>query len=237
MNQSERKTMKRNLLTSALCLALLLMMLLSSTLAWFTDSKANVNVMTAGKIGITQTVVDTQVVVMPTVEINRAITVTNDGNQAAYVRTLIAFEDKVIDNVKTTDVVETMVGYLVLGDSKVVIPGVKDTNSKIQFTAADGTVYTVGYYLHGELAHGESYTCLNSITLGETAPSEWQEAAGEQYQIVVLSQAVQTAGFEPAVGETVAEAAAAALNNSSVFGEVNAENVKTWFGTVVPVNP
>ena len=219
--------MKKKLFFSTLCFILLLIMMLSTTMAWFTDTEANVNTMVAGKISITQTVKDEQVIIVPTVKIDRTIAVTNDGNLPCYVRTLIAFEDAVVAG---TD--KTLVDYLDLGTPSLIFP--KDTEGKkIQYTR-DGVTYTIGYYVYGELAVNTSYTCLNSITLDETAPSAWNEASGDHYQIMVLSQAVQTAGFEPQAGVSVADAAAAALNDPSVFGVVNTENVDKWFDTVNP---
>ncbi len=216
------KNMKKQLACSVLCLALLLIMMLGTTVAWFSDSASNVNTMVVGKISITQTVQDAQVVVMPTVVIDRTVTVTNDGNQPAYARTLIAFEDK---SIVGTD--KSLVQYLTLGDANVVIPGVNVTGDKVQFAAADGTLYTIGYYVHTSALTneeaGKTYTCLKSITLNPDAPSEWHEAAGTEYQILVLSQAVQTAGLTGG--------AASALN--TVFGEVNASNVGKWFTEVL----
>ena len=223
--------MTKKLFFSTLCFILLLIMMLSTTMAWFTDTEANGNTtMVAGKISITQTVKNEQVTIVPTVKIDRTITVTNDGNLPCYVRTLIAFEDAAVEG---TD--KTMVDYLDLGTPSLVFP--KDTDGKkIQYTRDDVT-YTIGYYVHGELAVNTSYTCLKSIILDETAPSAWNEASGDHYQIMVLSQAVQVAGFEYAENATADEivaAAAAALNNNSVFGIVNAENVDKWFDTVNP---
>ena len=218
------KNMKKQLACSVLCLALLLIMMLSTTVAWFTDTAAANNTMVVGKISITQTVVDTQYTVMPTVEIPRLITVKNDGNQPAYVRTLIAFEDTAIAGDS-----KSMLDYMILGDDNITFPVDEDGN-KIQFSD-NGTTYTVGYYLHGELAANVSYTCLNTIELDATAPSAWQEASVDgQYTILVLSQAVQSVGFE--------DGAAAALDNTNVFGSV-ADNAETWFKAILnaQVNP
>lgn len=222
--------MKKKLFFSTLCFILLLIMMLSTTMAWFTDTEANVNTMVAGKISITQTVKDEQVIIVPTVEIDRTITVTNDGNLPCYVRTLIAFEDAVVAG---TD--KTLVDYLDLGTTSLIFP--KDTEGKkIQYTR-DGVTYIIGYYVHGELADGDTYSILKEVNLKKDAPSAWNEASGDHYQIMVLSQAVQVAGFEYAKNATADEivaAAAAALNDPSVFGVVNTENVDKWFDTVNP---
>ena len=217
--------MKKKLFFSTLCFTLLLIMMLSTTLAWFTDTETNVNTMVAGRVSIEQTVAeDNTVVIVPTAVIPKAITVENDGDLACYVRTLIAFEDAAVEGSE-----KTMAQYLVFGDANVVIPGVNAAGEKVQYTR-DNVVYTIGYYVHGELAVDEAYTCLNTITLDASAPSEWNEACSDlNYRILVLSQAVQVAGL--------GSDAAAALNNESVFGVVNAENVKLWFDTFATANP
>ena len=46
--------MKKKLTASVLCLALLLIMLLGSTLAWFTDESGTTNTMTVGNVKIQQ---------------------------------------------------------------------------------------------------------------------------------------------------------------------------------------
>lgn len=209
--------MKRKLLTSALCLVLLVFMLLSSTLAWFTDSASNVNTMTVGKISIEQTEdFDSAATMMPTQEIRKKVTVTNDGDQACYARTLFAFEDSEdgsvlnLVNRKTADGVTITI-----------------TNQKFTVTK-DGvtTIYTVGYYEHPvALTKDTNYVALESITLRETATMEWQKQVGDKYEILVLSQAVQVTGM--------GNNPTAALNNESVFGQITAENAAKWFKPVL----
>lgn len=94
MVQLRIKTMKRQLILSTLCLVLLLVMMLSTTLAWFTDSKTNVNTMVAGKIAIEQNEYsdtnhtvkfeNNKYVMMPSQSIIKEVVVTNTGNQPAY---------------------------------------------------------------------------------------------------------------------------------------------------------
>ena len=213
------KNMKKQLACSVLCLALLLIMMLSTTVAWFSDSAYTSNTMVVGKISITQTVVDTQVVMMPTVSHDRTATITNDGNQPAYVRTVFAFED--VDATASDNVIDCLVSYLNISGAAIEIPGITSRDEKIQFTA-NGVTYTVGYYTHGLLAAGDSYTCLNAVQLDETAPNEWNEAAGAQYEILVLSQAVQVEGL----GNDPVDAL------DTVFGNIP-EKAATWFNAVL----
>lgn len=239
MNRCERKTMKRNLLTSALCLMLLLLMLLSSTLAWFTDSKGNVNVMTAGKIGIDQVeTFEQKTYIMPNVPITKNVVVKNTGNQAAYVRTLFAFEDSE-DGMVLSNLILTKPDSV-----QIVIPGVTDTTTaKVQFTVTkDGvtTLYTVGYYIHEAALAVEgansSINPLQSITLNPAATNAWHETVGATYEVIVLSQATQVAGMD---GLTAAQA----LNTA--FNPIDSANCAVWFDvvlndtadTVAPVTP
>lgn len=242
MNESEKKTVKRNLLTSALCLIMLLLMLLSSTLAWFTDSKHNVNTMVAGKISISQTETDAQgnpfvgtnFVMMPNAPITKNVTVTNDGNQPAYVRTLFAFEDSEDGSV---------LAMLTTAGQNIVIPGVNAAGNKAQFTVIkDGktTLFTVGYYLHTTaLSHEDDQddiTVLNSITLKGEATNAWQTAVGDYYELIVLSQASQVAGLGDDAGVAL----------DTAFDVISGASCAKWFalvlngtvnGTTITVNP
>lgn len=224
------KNMKKQLACSVLCLALLLIMMLSTTVAWFTDDVANVNTMVVGKISIEQKEYNDKLhttefendkyVMMPSQTVIKEVVVSNNGNQPAYVRTVFAFEDK---SVPGTD--KTLVDYLILGDQNVTFP-VDAQGNKIRFTIGEVT-YVVASYVHtSELAatgDASTYTCLKDITLDNLAPNGWQEAAGTHYEILVLSQAVQTAGMT--------NGAAKALDD--VFGVIDATNANTWFTAVL----
>lgn len=229
MNQSERKMIKRNLLTSSLCLVLLLMMLLSSTLAWFTDTTGNVNTMVAGKISIEQkeysdaghTVEfeNNKYVMMPNVSVTKEVVVTNTGDQAAYVRTLVAFEDKVYvdENGGSKSVVDLLT-----------VSGLITIDKDVQFTVTNGTettLYTVGYYIHdAALAVDGTINPLDGITLNPAADNKWHEAVGATYEVIVLSQATQVAGME---GLTAAQA----LNTA--FKPIDSASCALWFAKVV----
>ena len=231
MNESEKKTVKRNLLTSALCLIMLLLMLLSSTLAWFTDSKHNVNTMVAGKISISQEETDKDgrpfqndvFYMMPSQTVVKTVTVKNDGNQPCYVRTLFAFEDST-----ATKVVEklTITGK----DGQIVIPGVTDTAAKIQFTY-NGTLYTVGYCVYnGQLAENGTFVPLVSVGLAEDTGNDWTDAVAGKYELLVLSQACQVAGLDN-LGENGAESPSAALDKA--FYAIDAAHCEIWFTSIL----
>ena len=215
MNKQNNQSVKKKLLTSALCLILMVFMLLSSTLAWFTDTASTVNTMTVGKISIAQTEeFDNVKVIMPTEEIRKRVTVTNDGDQDCYVRTLFAFEDSA-----DGEVLKLM--------NRNTHPNVTITMTNYQFTATkDGvtTTYTVGYYVYPKaLAKGESYVSLESIMLDKAATMDWQEKVGDKYDIIVLSQATQTNGL--------GDDAESALNEA--FEVITAAKCQEWFTAVL----
>ena len=232
--------MKKKLITSTLCLVLLLIMMLSTTLAWFTDTKGSVNTMVAGRISIEQTEVDkngnpfvgSSFTMMPSVEIVKKVTVENTGNQDCYLRTLFAFEDSadgmVLSMLETTG-------------KTIVIPGVSvghETETKVQFSVTEGSetvLYTVGYYIHpdalpfadnAENALVDDVIVLESIKLKGEAKNAWHEAVKTHYDLLVLSQATQVAGLEGG--------AASALDTA--FGPVNSTNASAWFASVLAGN-
>ena len=234
--------MKKQLIFSTLCLLLLLVMMLSTTLAWFTDTQSNVNTMVAGKISIEQTETDkdgntfvgTNFIMMPAVEIVKNVTVENTGNQPAYVRTLFAFEDSnTVDVLKLINVDDSGID----ANGGIVIDGITNGEPKVQFTVtrtvngeAVRTLYTVGYYVHPTaLSHEDDkddITVLNSITLKGEADSKWQIAVDDDYELIVLSQASQVSGL--------GDDAKVALNTA--FASITGASCATWFGEVLTAN-
>lgn len=216
--------MKKRLIASITCLCLLLVMLLGSTIAWFTDSEITKSTMTVGKVSIKQTVVyDATVMVMPNDSVQHKVTVENDGNQSAYLRTLFAFEDgNYIDEQGNARNVLDMITLSGANAANIVIP-----SPKIQFAATYGgktTLYTVGYYIHaGELkseAGNDTVTVMESFMLDGAADQNWGLTVGEEYDILVLSQACQVVGMD-------GYNAAGALDLS--FGAITSGNCASWF--------
>ena len=233
MNEQQNKSMKRQLFTSVLCLLTLLLMLIGSTLAWFTDSSYTYNTMEAGKIDIEQktTSWDT-LIMMPTQTYKTEVQVKNTGNNPCYVRTLFAFEDSA-----TVSVVEEL--ELTSPDGvHVEIPGVTTREDKIQFTVTkDGvtTLYTVGYYVHkSAVTVGETVIPLAEVTLSRDANNAWSDAVGTHYEMHVLSQACQQTGMGDFADEALDKA----------FAPITVETCVGWFQlvlgndvTVAAVNP
>ena len=244
--------MKKKLTASLLCLSLLLIMLLGSTLAWFTDESGSVNTMTVGNVKIAQhqkerggAAVTTNRPLFPVTNeakgnvttytgafnlldpaynaLDNIVTIENTGVLSAYVRTVFAFEmleTTVMDNegnptTQWVDPIGTKVHINVNGT--LTYPGVEFEH--------DGVRYVVGVYAYeAMLLPGQTTNpSLLQFYLDKTVNNEFYDQVGAQYDILVLSQAVQTQGFE---------SAQQALNTA--FGEVNSANATTWFANVNP---
>lgn len=160
--------------------------------------------------------------------VDKIVTVRNTGSEDAYVRTVFAFELKktVADDDSITW--ENPVGEDVILNSN----GIEVTESVIykyeNGTFGTGsanavTAYAVGYYNYDvALAASETSTpSLLQVYLHSSVGNDFFEAIDGNYEIRVLSQAVQTTGFVNAQ-----EALGAA------FGEVTAANAAEWFQEV-----
>lgn len=160
--------------------------------------------------------------------LDKIVTVRNTGSEDAYVRTVFAFELKktVADDDSITW--ENPVGEDVILNSN----GIEVTESVIykyeNGTFGTGsanavTAYAVGYYNYDvALAASETSTpSLLQVYLHSSVGNDFFEAIDGNYEIRVLSQAVQTTGFVNAQ-----EALGAA------FGEVTAANAAEWFQEV-----
>lgn len=222
--------MKKKILTLSLVVALAATAIIGGTLAYFTDTDSQKNVMTTGKVDISQDeqqhaedgsledfdqnkpllpMVDTReegedVVVdgyfntdMKNV-VDKIVTVKNEAaenavNQAAYVRTILAFETATEYEAGTSNVLrdgkeifDTYIGTL--GDFELLN---RDT------ITIDGVEYVLAVKVYKEaLAPQEiSAPSLKQIFLSPNANNEVATLFGEDYTILALSQGTQTAGF------------------------------------------
>lgn len=269
--------MKKRLIASVTCLCLLLVMLMSSTLAWFTDTEMSHNTMTVGNVSIKQHEKDrygndfqqnqnmspavpedlTKPLATENVMINgkeyplyknaqkvidKIVTIENNGSDAAYVRTIFAVEMKKVgtnwlnpvgtevilyDNKVTTAEGNQTLDFPQDYSSGVPMPMVMYKNADGLYThIADDAVaaYVIGVYTYDTaLAPNDiSDPSLLQFYLSGEADSNFFATVGGVYEISVLSQAVQYAGFDQ-------HGAEASLNY--VFGDVTAENAAKWFGT------
>lgn len=158
-------------------------------------------------------------------EVDKFVTVTNEGTESAYIRTIFAFEDKELDNGKyLTEQIHTLWNLNGAVNKKDGVDWPMSNNEYLWITV-NGVQYTVCVYVYeAPIASKETTNAsLCQLFLDPSADNSFMEAIGEKYDILVLSQAVQSAGFENLGAEY-------ALNEA--FGEVsvaNTEEVQKWF--------
>ncbi len=221
--------MKKKLLALALCVAMFAVAVVSGTLAYFSDYEYDLNVMTVGTMDIVQNEYDADgnpfnedifdaKPIVPAVyddltdstavenPYTKTVTVTNNANIDIYARTLVAFED----SGDITDLLHFNYDDCVTFDPAAVLDDV----------VINGTKYAVVTLTYNEKIARETESCesLQSFFFDKTAEDEDFAEVGEDYDILVISQAVQADGF---ADPTVALDAA--------FGEVNAASVAEWF--------
>lgn len=130
-------------------------------------------------------------------EIDKFVSVTNTGSEEAYIRTIIAFETQ-RHYAPNTD---TLVADL--WDLYLLINGSFDFIDR--YVTIDDVEYAICAYTYkgvsgdGKIQPKETTeSSLRQIALSPDAGNEFFQYIGEKYDILVLSQAVQTAGFENA---------------------------------------
>ena len=157
--------------------------------------------------------------------IDKIVTVTNTGKSPAYVRTLIALEGTGKYGPNYAD--GAMVKYLWCGSEV----GDRIAAAFEGEITVDGVDYTVISFTYvNELAPGETtIPSLKQLYLSKDAGNEEMEYYGEYYDVLVLSQAVQTQGFEDQ--NENGTAADEALNTAFGKAEVT-ENLIKWFSVV-----
>ena len=206
-----------------LAVALLCIMAVGTTLTYFTDTDFDKNVMTVGKVEIEQIeVFSANSALRPYIgevpdtgdfdtaknAVTKTVTVQyNTETEEAYIRTLFAFEAFNGDPIANSKIHAnfTSAGNVACVGSVVV----------------DGVTYIVYSFTYNSPVTGNAITeaSLKQIALDCSVGNEFYEAVGAEYNILVLSQAVQSTGFANA-----ADAFAAAFP----YGENNA-NVANWF--------
>lgn len=253
--------MKKKILTLCLVVALAATAVIGGTLAYFTDTDYNKNVMTTGNVEIDQIekehneegdLVDftDDKPLYPVTEditgtewygkepnlVEKIVSVKNTGTNTAYVRTLFAFEAGPADaDIKGTDLLGGhYIRFRHYDGNEIKFSTVQNANdgSDVYFVK-DGTRYVVGvaYYNTSKVtdtdgkekisaiaANDTTDPSLRAVWLMSTADNEFYDYVGDKYDILVLSQAVQTQGFD-----TAEEAFDAA------YGSMTTENVTEWF--------
>ena len=149
--------------------------------------------------------------------VDKIVTVKNTGKSDAYVRTIIAFET---DNAEDNTTWNKM--YQIVNRNKQTV-----IQSVMEYVEINGKGYLVLMYTYKDaLGAGEtSMPSLKQVYMPKETTNEDCEAVDANnnglFDILVLSQAVQTNGFADST---------TALNTA--FGELNAENVQKWFGNM-----
>ena len=160
--------------------------------------------------------------------IDKIVTVTNTGKSPAYVRTLIAFEGIGQYGPNPADK-EPVMKYWWCG-SEVGDQIAAALEGEINVDGVDYTVVSFTYL--NELAPGETtIPSLKQLYLSKDAGNEEMEYYGEYYDVLVLSQAVQTQGFVDGEEDMNESAANEALDTA--FGKANVtKNLIEWFSGI-----
>ena len=160
---------------------------------------------------------------------DKFVFVKNTGTTDAYYRTIILLEADATNTYNSDG--KAMIHLNVNGhdnfDWGTNSKGKKDTDitAETMRVTVNGEEYYVKVALYKEVLEPEeiSRPSLLQVGMDQLATNEIVAQFGETYDIVVLSQAVQAAGFDDAK---------TALNTA--FGEVTEENVLTWFADIAP---
>lgn len=270
--------MKKKVFALCMCVAMLAVAIVGSSLAYFTDTDSVVNVMVSGNVDIVQnehmrgedgalapfaeqkmlpavfydetgSVIpqyddwklqtsdtrfkDSATKMLNSIEINminkenvhnvidKIISVSNQGSEAAYIRTIVLFEDTV-DHKLNSQVATTWSDTdNQSGLQTWVTDEANSFNGGYAVFDIDGTKYTavVCTYTTALAADTTSDPSLLNMHLDPSATNEsfFDNLSDGKYSVIALTQAVQAEGFD-----NVTDAFLAA------FGEVSPENVANW---------
>ncbi len=212
-----------------LVISLLCLMAIGTTLTYFTDTDFDSNTtMVVGKVEIEQheknrsgnDISTEELKLYPVTSglvdglipvenngVDKFVSVENTGSEAAYVRTIFAFEMKNDGNSPVGNEVQLVQVGIVMTDVTFI---------------KDGVSYIIGVRTYADPLAGGATTdpSLKQVYLASAADNTFFDAVGVEYDILILSQAVQAKGFETAGAE-------AALN--AAFGAVDTNTVAEWF--------
>lgn len=161
-------------------------------------------------------------------ELDKVISVTNKGTEAAYIRTIVLME-----NNEDNSICEKVHGLWCESDGQY-REWLTDDNGNEIMVEIDGVQYSIAVcqYKTAIEAGKTSAPSLIQIFLDPTTTNDWYDLVTDEdgnavFNILALSQAVQKAGFDSLVNVDDDDKAEHALNTA--FGEVTAENVAAWF--------
>ena len=218
-------------LAIALALVLLCTLAVSNTLTYFqatTDVKTNT--MTVGNVKIEQIEEfadktslrpyignpnETATKFDPALNaVTKTVTVKNTGTEAAFIRTLFAFE--AVNGADPVASASPIIHVNYNTDTNV------GTWASIGSVTVDGALYYVYSFTYTAAVAGNNNATeasLKAIALDCKQDNKFFEAVGAEYNVLVLSQAVQSTGFADA---------AAAFTAAFPLGE-NSANLADWF--------
>lgn len=237
--------MKKKITALALVICLLAVAVVGGTMAYFTDSDSAKNVFTVGDVKIVQNEYDrhgnafvdggkllpmggdpawadkevtfkgaTFKVFSSENVMDKIVTVTNEGNSDAYVRTIVALEAGTSEQ-KALDLWDNVIAVTDNGGNS----ALEVENNRL-CVGIDGTYYIVVVYTYVDAikAGAESVPSLTGVALYKETTQEDVEVFGKNFDVLVISQAVQA--------DDMGNDAGAALDEA--FGEVNAANAVDW---------
>ena len=152
-------------------------------------------------------------------EIDKIVSVTNNGTLAAYVRTLI-----LIENDKENKICGQLHTLWCNSDGQYAEWVIDAPGDLVEY---EGTTYAVAVctYETPVAAGATSAPSLVQVWLDPKTTNDWYDLVGtDGLSIIALSQAVQAQGFDGANGTKVGAADALDL----AFGEITIENVEQW---------
>lgn len=154
--------------------------------------------------------------------IDKIVTVTNEGTEEAYIRTLFAFE---VPEDYENDPLEFIMDRTLNLVSAV---SIKAPDEPVRTFELGTETYVVCYSYYpneSKLAAGAtSVPSLRQVYLNAKVDNEWYDMVDGEYKILVLSQAVQTQGFEDA--ETALNTAFGDLEDTA---KVTSDVLAAWF--------
>ena len=154
---------------------------------------------------------------------DKFVFVENTGDSDAYFRTIILLEADET-NTKNSVTGQAMI-HLNVNTAWFDWPYDHDITDSTMKVTVNGETYYVLYAVYKHILPPDEICrpSLLQIGMDQEATNEIVEQFGDTYDVLVLSQAVQAAGFANA--QTALDTA---------FGNVNATNVAEWFAAIAP---
>ncbi|MBR5125963.1 MAG: SipW-dependent-type signal peptide-containing protein [Oscillospiraceae bacterium] len=196
--------MKKKILAITLCVAMLAIMLVSGTLAYFTDNDAKTNTFTVGNVSIvlTEPKWDAEGAaeafdVYPGEALAKDPTVTNDGKNPCFVRVSVTGWDALINAELSVNNITYRTDYV---DAKL---------------GENWVLHTDGYFYYTKVMQPADVTdaLFDQIVIPTDVVND---ATGAQYNLEVKAYAVQAQGAKPSF---------------SAVQTMTVEEIAAWFAT------